>query len=385
MQRVNTKSVLAVLASAGFATSSALAGGGPLVTLFTEDFNGFTLFPNIEEGVLTGPLRTVNEAFFGDAVDATPFNGAWSANGWSQTFSPAGVGTAEWQGWSIADHTFWFESDFQLREEFTRGSGGIAVCDPDEWDDFDPVLPDPEAAGLYVTDLDSPVISLGGSDANSMVVTFDSSWRPEDNQKVAFSVRFDGGTWQEVFRWTSDPIDPDFKPDATNEAVSVNINNPANASTVQVRFSMFDAGNDWWWAIDNLIVAATGGEPVSPPTAFSLSAQTFNETLTPAISWTQSINATQYEITFANDAGFTSADYEVTLPASELSLVVPGGQLSAGVYFVRVTARNTIGTASASATIGLDNPCPGDVNGDGSQDFFDVITFLGSFSAGCGG
>ncbi|MDP7619500.1 MAG: hypothetical protein QF652_04555, partial [Dehalococcoidia bacterium] len=37
------------------------------------------------------------------------------------------------------------------------------------------------------------------------------------------------------------------------------INNPAGAQEMKLTFSYLDAANNWWWAIDNLIVA---GEPV---------------------------------------------------------------------------------------------------------------------------
>jgi hypothetical protein len=372
-----------LLVIGGLAASQAAAG--TLVELFREDWESFTLFPNLEEGIFTGPERIVKEAFFGDANDSVPFDGTWTANGWVQTFAPAGVGTAEWEGWSIANRDFWINSDFQLREEFTKASGAVAVADPDEWDDFDPILDDPESAGLYNTSLRSPVISLSGTEANSVVLTFDSSWRPEDNQQVRLSVRFNGGAWQELLYWNSFEGDPNFKPDATNETVVVNIANPEGASNMELFFEMFDAGNDWWWAIDNIVVAGEGGDPVLPPTPFSLSTDTFYPDTTPSISWSQSVNATQYEVIFANNPDFTGIDVQVLVDGDTFSYEPGTGVLNAGVYFVKVIARNTIGTSEQSATIGLDNPCLGDVNGDGAKDFFDVQNFLNVLSAGCGG
>ncbi|MCA9298485.1 MAG: hypothetical protein KDA28_05430, partial [Phycisphaerales bacterium] len=99
----NERRVGLLLAACGLAASPALAGPPPLVTVFTEDFESFALFPNIEEGIVTGNPQEVDEAFYGDGNDSVPFDGAWSANGWEQTFNLNGVGTAEWEGWSIAD------------------------------------------------------------------------------------------------------------------------------------------------------------------------------------------------------------------------------------------------------------------------------------------
>lgn len=380
-ERLNRIAGLGLLAACGLAVSQASAG--TLVTLFTEDWEGFTLFPNIEEGVLTGPERVYEQAFFGDAIDATPFNGTWTANGWTQTFSLGGVGTAEWEGWSIANVDFWITSDFQLREEFTKGQGSVAVADPDEWDDYDPLGLDPEGTGLYQTTLTSPIIPLAGTTENTVVLTFDSSWRPEDNQQVRVSVRFNGGVWQEILYWNSFPGDPDFHPDATNETVAININNPAGAANLQLQWEMFDAGNDWWWAIDNIVVAGEGGDPIDPPTAFTLSAETFNPDTTPTLAWTQSINATAYEVQFANDPNYTDLDLAVLLDADTLTFTPNAGILNPGVYYVRIVARNTVGTAEAAKTIGLDAPCPADLNGDGSKNFFDVQRFLGLFTNGC--
>lgn len=380
-ERLNRIAGLGLLAACGLAASQ--ASGGTLVTLFTENWEGFTLYPNIEEGIVTGPAQNVAQAFFGDAIDATPFNGTWTAGGWTQTFSPAGVGTAEWEGWSIANREFWVNTAFQLREEFTKAQGAIAVADPDEWDDYDPVLSDPESAGFYETTLTSPVIPLSGTTENTVVLTFDSSWLPEDNQQVRVSVRFNGAGWQEVLYWNSFAGDPNFHPDATNETVSININNPAGAANMQLRWEMFEAGNDWWWAIDNIVVAGEGGDPVNPPTPFNLTAETFNPNTTPTLSWTQSINATAYEVQFANDPNYVDLDLALLLDGDTLTYTADAGVLNPGVYYVRVIARNTVGTAQVAKTIGLDAPCPADLNADGVKNFFDVQRFLGQFSRGC--
>ncbi|MHC4586754.1 MAG: hypothetical protein ACYS3N_19670, partial [Planctomycetota bacterium] len=66
---------------------------------------------------------------------------------------------------------------------------------------------------------------------------------------------FDGGEEIELLLWLSDSASPNFKDDnSTNETITVDLENPPGATSVVLKFGMFDAGNDWWWAIDNIEV-----------------------------------------------------------------------------------------------------------------------------------
>jgi len=418
-----------VLGASGLAVSPALAQ--PLVTLFAEDFEGFPLTVNQEEGATDsmGGVITGNdqgcflEAFLGDGTQCgaanmnfacgnppvpatidcgsfvnTAFDGEWSHDGgngtWQQTFgepdpftvtgqspAPVGVGCAEWQGWSVADVDFWMNADFQNRELFDRGQGRVAVADPDEWDDYDPFGIPPAGSGAFNTTLTSPAIDLTGVDPNSVIVSFDSSWRPEDTQAARLSVSYDGGaTYENLLVWSSDPNSPDFKPDSENEGVQVNVDNPTGGTMI-LQWAMFDAANDWWWAIDNIQVAGVGGNPILPPSPFDLNAEMFNENTTPAIDWSLSINATSYDVIFANDENFTDIALETN--TTELNFTPMGGDLQAGIYFLKVVARNNIGTFENTATIALDNACPPDLDGNGVLDIFDFLTFQDLFVTGC--
>lgn len=403
------------LAATIAAAAGAPAVAQPLVTIFSEDFESFPLFTNQEELVLTGSEGNRGcfvEAYFGDGVSCgqanantlcgdppvpavidcgafsdNAFDGFWSFNGWEQEFgysransgAPAqpGVGTAEWQGWSIVDKEFWQTADQQLREEFTKGNGRVAVADPDEWDDFDPFGIDPDSTGVFNTRLTSPSMSLGGATPNSVLLRFDSSWRPEDTQKVAISVSFDNGPFTEVLFWDSDSASANFKPDATNETVELAINNPAGAASMRVQFEMFDATNDWWWAVDNIIVAAQGGDPISPPGPFDLTVPMFNDTPAVPVSWSQAINALTYDVIFANDEAFTDIAFETT--TTGLDFTTAPSTLLAGSYFVKVIARNDLGTSERTMRIGVDNACPADLDANGSINFFDVLRFIDLF------
>ena len=172
-------------------------------------------------------------------------------------------GVTEWEGWSFTTAEFWQAADGQRRDEFTLAEGVFAVADPDEWDD----LGDPEALGTrpcdvcgpYNTALNTPDIDIAGVVPGTLRLEFDSSWRPEfdsSNQGAILTAIFDTGVQQELFRWTSDPGSPNFKDDnSTNEHLSYDVDAPADANTVSFLFQMVDAGNDWWWAIDNVVVS----------------------------------------------------------------------------------------------------------------------------------
>ncbi len=411
------KTNYAIMLAALSAGAGSAVAGEPLVTIYAEDFESFPLTVNQEEGVFTGTLDCVLEAFLGDGVICggdnlntecgdppvpasidcgdfanVPFDGEWTYNGWTQEFgydwdgdgpsvpAPPGVGAAEWQGWSVVAKDFWLSADGQQREEFDKGEGRVLVADPDEWDDYDPFGIDPDSTGVFNTRFTSPMISMDGVTENTVQLRFDSSWRDEDTQKAAVNVSFDGGPFVQVLLWDSDSASPFFKDDATNETVELMIDNPAGATSMQIQFEMFDATNDWWWTVDNIQVAGQGGDPVDPPSSFILAVDMFNDTTEVPVSWTQALNAIDYEVIFANDADFN--DVVLSEVTSDLSLTTAPTDLSAGAYFVKVVARNSLGTSEQAMRIGVDNPCIADLSTDGNLDFFDVSRFLSLFSKG---
>ena len=228
-------------------------------SLFSEGFEGLPLGPNVDEAVAGDNVWT-RTAPDGWTVDDSGVPGAGD---------PATDGVTEWAGWSFADKAWWVEAaGDQRRSEFTNASGTVAVADPDEWDDADHA--DSEANGWYDTFLTTPEISLAGVPANAAILKFDSSWRPEFDsnyhQTADVTVSYDGGAPVQVMLWESDSNSPNFKDTAVNETVEVSLNNPAGATTMVISFGLFDAGNDWWWAIDNIDVVV--GEPSLVPLPF---------------------------------------------------------------------------------------------------------------------
>lgn len=166
-----------------------------------------------------------------------------------------GVGVTEWEEWSFADKDWWAETaGDQDRTLFTNASGVIAIADPDEWDD----IGGPGDDRTFNSQLRSPQIDISGIDPTSLTLSFASSWRDEDTQGASLDVFYDGIA-TEVFRWSSEAEDPNFKDDAPDELINISLPNAGAATTMQLGFNLFNATNDWWWAIDNVDVQANTG------------------------------------------------------------------------------------------------------------------------------
>ncbi len=218
------------------------------LVLLEEGFEGLALGPNVDE-------TTAGAAVWTDTAPA-----GWSVDesGIPGIGDPATDGVTEWAGWAFADKAWWTQAaEDQDRSLFELGTGTVAVADPDEWDDLDHA--DAAAAGWYKTFLATPAIDISGVQAGTVELKFDSSWRPEFDsnyhQTANITASFDGAEPVAVLLWESDESSANYKPYATNETVVLSLDNPEGASSLVLTFGLFDAGNDWWWAIDNVAVS----------------------------------------------------------------------------------------------------------------------------------
>lgn len=243
-----------------------LSAGG--ASVWSENFDGVALGDSVNERRSTVPSKlTAVEGAPNSASRPDSFTNVPPA-GWTIDNSglPAGTvgrddkGVYEWEGWNFATLDFWKFADTQRREEFTKCVGNCAIADSDEWTDLG------GPGGPMDTLLTTPTISIAGIGAGTLRVSFDSSWRDEDDQVALLEVSYDGGAWLEALRWEShDKIDdgmggtipnPKFHDDNPNETVLLSLANPGGAQTAQFRFSYLGGNNNWWWAIDNLQVSA---------------------------------------------------------------------------------------------------------------------------------
>lgn len=222
------------------------------VDLYSQNFESVTLGPIVTYGAM---LRER------EAWTATPPAGMSVDNSGMPpaVMSDPNEGVTEFEGWTFVDKAWWVATaGDQQRSGFSNGLGKIAVADNDTHDDWG----NPDALGPFDSKLLTPSISLMGAAPNTVNITFFSSWRPEEIQKATLTARYNNGVNVEVLRWHSDINDPFFHNDAVNEIVTRPLQNPAGASSVILEFRLFDATNNWWWAIDNISVY-TGSSPAS--------------------------------------------------------------------------------------------------------------------------
>lgn len=324
----------------------------PASIIYSENFDSVALGANKEEGIATGSGGPQTAVWSGTA----PTGWEIDDSGMQGLDSPDTDGVVEWAGWSFTDQRWWaFTAGQQGREGFLKGGGSIAVTDPDEWDDL-------ARKGTYNSYLISPAIPLAGAAGVSEVtLRFDSSWLPESPQKALILVSWDSGAYTEVLRWTAEE-GPTFHPGATNETVYLPLTVPSGAQNLRLKFGTIDAGNNWFWAVDNLVLY-TGGEPphfethpVSPETNVGSSAVLgtgaavdffITTSETPAVSslqWVRMNGATRTVLTgqtgdslsLANLAGADSGDYlceatnaDGTVKSAPIHLTVAGYTITA--------------------------------------------------------
>lgn len=328
------------------------------IPLYVQNFNSLTLGPNVDE---TAP------------VDAT----AWTQTppaGW--TVDDSGVpyvndptrGVAEWEGWSFAQKTWWSAAaGDQGRSLFTLGQGNVAVADPDEWDDKGAPIATTPFAGYYNARMSTGAISLAGVSAGAAQLTFSSSWRAEccdegpssaNNQTASIQASYDGGAFVDVMRWESDESSSFYKPDATNETVVVNLNNPAGAGNVKLKFGLLNAANDWWWAIDNV--------EVFTPTVLEVDTQTGLMTIVGGN------DLTGYEIKSPSGSLNTAGWLAGNLDAQNL-----GSSTPTAADFNNDNAVNAADLELWNASFASSDA--GDANGDGLTDGADLLLWQRQF------
>ncbi|MEI8213159.1 MAG: Ig-like domain-containing protein, partial [Planctomycetota bacterium] len=238
-------------------------------------------------------------------------------------------GAPEWTGWTFAAKSFWQTQGGQSRANFTKGVGTIAVGDTDEWQDYS--RESDNFNSLFRT---SP-IDLDSVQPNSVVLEFDSSFRPEsgssfvtpppaDNQQGKLDVSYDGGTtWANLLTLDTTNTLGTATAANVNERRTISVPNPDTGSML-FRWGLTGT-NDWWWAIDNITVK---GDTIGLPF--------------PGLT----------DPTFAN---FTTAE------AATLSVAVPASAVENAGVITGTVSRNLGTTGSVSVSLVSSNPLVGTV------------------------
>jgi hypothetical protein len=234
--------LLAVTAVVGGMTGVA---GAQQTTLLNQNFDSLPL----------GPFVSLTESG-GNGSDWTDVPPA----GWTRDNSgvPAGP-PPEFRGFTFLNKDSWVATEGnQERFLFGGGTGTVMVADPDAFDDGTPIEPN-----LFHPTITTPAIALGGVTPNSLVLNFNSSFRPYDGMIARVAVKFGNGSFNNILEYTTANSGGDSNLMRVDEAVTLNVANPAGATSAQFRFEMAEAGNDWWWAVDNVLVTGNVPEPSS--------------------------------------------------------------------------------------------------------------------------
>ena len=207
-------------------------------TLVSENFEGLAL------EAFQSPTESG-----GDGTD-------WTASlptGWAMSYSGPVGDPIEFQGWRVLDVDSWIATEGnQDRNLWSRASIGgrdsVLVADADAYDDGTEI-----DTGLFNTYITTPAIDLTGIVPNSAVIEFDSFWRNEVTQIGTLDVSFDGGmTYANLLTYDSSLL-PDGQ--VIDERPNFALSNPGSG-TLQFRFGLSEASNDWWWAIDDVLITA---------------------------------------------------------------------------------------------------------------------------------
>ncbi|MFI1979346.1 phosphocholine-specific phospholipase C [Streptomyces wedmorensis] len=161
-------------------------------------------------------------------------------------------GTRELQGWTFLSKQFWFPAG-QNRHQFSRALGVVAVADPDDWDDTGA----PSGHGRFDSTLTTPAVAIPAGTA-VLHLGFDSHYRQESPQEAEVTVEFDTGQKVHVLRYSSATSgNTNLGKDQENRLVNLSCPVPAGAGSARVNFRIFNAGNNWYWAVDNVRVGTS--------------------------------------------------------------------------------------------------------------------------------
>ena len=225
--------------STDFTCEAEVAASIPIgINILEENFNNLELFPAEDEA-----YGACGNSIGPDVLGWTHVPpGNWTID---NTNMPE-VGTIEWRGWSFASMDFWVDAEDQLRSQFTRADGTVAVVDPDEWDDCGNAA----SFGSYNSILTSPLIPLTG---NPIHISFDSHYRQEAPQQVYLTVaNWSGETLETLLHYSSNAGSDNASGDVLNQRLSFSVE--SDEDEIYFNWEMADAGNNWYWAIDNVTI-----------------------------------------------------------------------------------------------------------------------------------
>lgn len=200
------------------------------------------------------PASLNQEVLWGEDFESIPNPTGFThrmPNGWQLSNSGFTSGEARWAGWSLTTMRDWtWAAGTDQRHYFTRAHGQFAAVDSNH-------------QRLNATDRLNTVLSSPALDVKnrgSLVLEFDSHYRQgKPGQYASVQISYDGAAPTEALRLTADKY-------SSRESIALGI--PAGARTAVVTFTYANGNDDWFWAIDNVRLAAPRpAEPAGAPRA----------------------------------------------------------------------------------------------------------------------
>lgn len=217
-----------------------------------EDFEGLVLVPFTEAGQI------------GDGTDWLREIPNWTVD---NSGNLGGCFEAAFDGWSAMDAASWVEEQGgQGRTLFNivDPNNTILVADGDAFYDYDFDFDDPTQGAVSpgLNTYISRTYDVSGFDNCTLRFSYEYEFRVENQQLGVVEVSFDGGQTWERFETYAQTVDADGNNNNNDvlsgflEAAAGTNFSPQQTNTVTFRFGYLDAGNNWWFAIDNVALEA---------------------------------------------------------------------------------------------------------------------------------
>lgn len=250
-----------LLGAAAFSGAALLCGSASaqLQTVAFDDFEG--LHPTMVPFTLPSNV-------YADGTDYSTQIRIGTSREWtidnSQMGNPAGSAAGGvclepgYNGWTAMDVTSWTaEQGAQIgRTALGLASRNTAlVADPDAYYDFDSPGQPGDAYNSYI----SRNYDLTGYNTSTLEISFDYEFAIENNQRGTIEVSFDGGTtWQMVLNLVKGALPNDTILRGPGTFVAGTHFNPTS-NQMLFRIGCITAGNNWWFAVDNVHVKTNDG------------------------------------------------------------------------------------------------------------------------------
>lgn len=250
-----------LLGTAAFSSALLLCGtvAAQLQTVAFDDFED--LHPSMVPFTLPANVFADGTDYSTEIRTGTPRE--WTIDN-SQMGNPVGSAAGGvclepgYNGWTAMDVASWTA---EQGAQIGRTSLGLAarntalVADPDAYYDFDSPAQPGDAYNSYI----SRNYDLTGFDTSTLEISFDYEFAIENNQRGTIEVSFDGGTtWQMVLDLVKGSFSNDTILRGPGTFVAGTHFTPTGDQML-FRIGCITAGNNWWFAVDNVRVKTNDG------------------------------------------------------------------------------------------------------------------------------